>query len=627
MLLRSMRKGFFSAIFLGILVLGGVGLVLTDWNGMFRGGNVSTDVAKIEGNPIKLTEFDRLVRRVLQSQNIPADKAYQLGLIDNILQSELLKRALILAANESGIAVEDQHVAKRIQAMIAPLTEEGITAKEALSRFLQMQGMSEQELVVALRSDMETTILRQTVGGNVYTPKLLATTVAAYKGETRTVEFIELKDESVISVKTPNEEDLSAYYNEVKDQYMIPEARELTVAVLPLADIQKSVEVTDEEIKSYYEENKESFRVAETRTVEQAILSDESQAKKVLSAIQKGQSLKKATEKVTGKTSAYTGETSFQKEGLMKEIADPVFAAKEGDALSPIETPVGWQVLVLKKITPEEIPPFEKTSAKIKEELLQNKSGDIVYGKVSEIEDRVAGGEQLEDIAKEYGLALTKVGAADQTAKTISGMTELKPADVKKLLASAFSTPEGETSPMSDISGNRMASVRVDKITAAQSKDMKDVKDDLTKRWTEDRKKQANMESAMKLVDLLDSKKTALEKIAAENKTAVVKKSFSRSEGAPKDMDQGAAARFLAADKDSFLMTPVTGGVVIGRVTDIKIPNKTDDKAIKEEAESLAEEQQQENMMSFASYLQNRYSVVTNPSLLQRYYGSTEQDN
>ena len=49
MLLRSMRKGFFSALFLGLLVAGAAGLMLSDWNGFFRNGVTTTDVAKVDG--------------------------------------------------------------------------------------------------------------------------------------------------------------------------------------------------------------------------------------------------------------------------------------------------------------------------------------------------------------------------------------------------------------------------------------------------------------------------------------------------------------------------------------------------------------------------------------------------
>lgn len=82
MLLRSMRNGFLSAIFLGLLVMGAMGLILSDWNGMFRGGVTATDVAVVDGEPIKIQDFHNRLSNALRSRNIDPKDAYQLGLVD-----------------------------------------------------------------------------------------------------------------------------------------------------------------------------------------------------------------------------------------------------------------------------------------------------------------------------------------------------------------------------------------------------------------------------------------------------------------------------------------------------------------------------------------------------------------
>lgn len=122
MILRSMRSGFFSKAFLGLLVLGGASLVFTDWNGMFRGGGINkTDVAKIDGTPIKISEFSNRVNHVIRNQQIDAATAYKVGLIDNILSSEIYDIQMKKNALDLGIRVEDRIVAEQIKQLIAPL--------------------------------------------------------------------------------------------------------------------------------------------------------------------------------------------------------------------------------------------------------------------------------------------------------------------------------------------------------------------------------------------------------------------------------------------------------------------------------------------------------------------------
>ena len=189
MLLRSMRSGFFSTIFLGLLVMGGVSLVFTDWNGMFKGGGNKTDVAKIDGTPIKISEFNSRVNSILRSQKIDPATAYQMGLIDNILSNEIYDILIKKNAAELGIQVEDRIIAEQIKEMIAPLKKDGVDDKAALKQFLEMQGMSEKQLTTALRDELTSKILKSTISSSVYIPKALTEDVIAYKNETRNVDI------------------------------------------------------------------------------------------------------------------------------------------------------------------------------------------------------------------------------------------------------------------------------------------------------------------------------------------------------------------------------------------------------------------------------------------------------
>ena len=189
MLLRTMRKGFLSAIFLGLLVLGAVGLVFSDWTGSFKGGTGSTNVAEIDGTPIKIAEFNNRVSRVLRDQQIPPAAAYQMGLINNILNGEIFEILIKKDAAKLGIKVEDRIVAGQIKALITPYKSDKVSDKDALKKFLEMQGMSEKQLVAALRDDLTTKILKATIATSSYTPDALMSNLQAYKGINKNIEF------------------------------------------------------------------------------------------------------------------------------------------------------------------------------------------------------------------------------------------------------------------------------------------------------------------------------------------------------------------------------------------------------------------------------------------------------
>ncbi len=222
MLLRSMRNGFLSALFMGLLVLGGISLIFTDWNGMFHGGVDKTDVAKVDGTPIKIAEFNSRVNRILHQQQINQSAAYQMGLIDNILRQEIFEILLKKDAAALGIRIQDRIIADQIRDLISPLKKNGVTDKEALKQFLEMQGMSEGQLTSALRDDLTSKILKATITSGAYIPKAMVDNILAYQNETRSVDVAFYPNASVSITDKPTDADLEKYYQGIQSILWCP---------------------------------------------------------------------------------------------------------------------------------------------------------------------------------------------------------------------------------------------------------------------------------------------------------------------------------------------------------------------------------------------------------------------
>ena len=621
MILRHMRKGIFSAMFLGLLVMGGVGLVLTDWNGMFRGGITNTDLAVIDGEPLKIAEFDQSVRRVLRAQNMNPAQAYEQGLLSSFLQSEILNRLFIRESSRLGLAVDDKFVAKKIQNLITPFTGEGESPKEALARFLQMQGMSEAGLVAKLRSEISTSLLKTTLVQSSYIPSQLAQDIQKFKNEERTVETVFLANASLPAPKTPDDESLKTYYETISSQYIIPETRSATIALLDPKGLLGGVEVSDAEIKAAYEEAIESYKLSEQRILDQAVLSSESQAKTVVEKAKTGSDLESAVKSATGNTKAYSGKSSFQKDGLMKEISEPVFAAKSGDVVGPIQTPLGWHVLLVKEITPESTQPLEKVSDQIRKDLMQNKSSEQVYALTSQIEDRLAGGEGLESLAKEYKLTLISVPSFRKDSKNIPSLKPLASSE-EAIINSAFITPQGETSGLNDLQDGRLYTLRTDNVTPEKIKDFKDVRSEILERWTREERAKANLAQVQTFVEDLNAGKIKLEKISAGTPKGPVTSKISRSKEPPKTLSEDAYRRFLSTNAEEYAFAVSADGITIGRVTSIKLGEaSSEDKALSATKDGLLADLKQDNLVTYMESLQNKYKVKINESLLKRAYG------
>ena len=157
---ESSFAGLFKFVFLGLMVMAVGGLVLMDVGGFFRGTMSSNTVVKGGGVNIGIMEFDRTLRRALSSQGIPPAEAMKLGLVEQILNSEIQNRLFTSQARSFGLEVSDGSVKRQISKLAEPLAAGGATKKEALQQILRTQGISESEFVGSIRQEMANTLLR-----------------------------------------------------------------------------------------------------------------------------------------------------------------------------------------------------------------------------------------------------------------------------------------------------------------------------------------------------------------------------------------------------------------------------------------------------------------------------------
>ncbi|OIN86432.1 MAG: hypothetical protein AUJ12_05650 [Alphaproteobacteria bacterium CG1_02_46_17] len=630
MILRSMRNGFFSAIFLGLLVIGGFSLVLTDWNGMFRGGgNTKTDVATVNGSPIKISEFNNIAERILRNQNIELNKAYEMGAIDNILQSEILARILALAAKDFGIQVEDKIVAKQVQSLVSPLITEQTNAKQALQQFLQMQGLTEKTLVTMLRGEIETELLKTTIASANYVPQTLEQDISAFKGTTRDLKFVELKNSDIKLDKDADDKMLEDYYEGIKTQYMIPEKRNVTIAILDVSSILKDTKLSDEEIKDFYDAHQEDFQVEEKRILDQAIITNEADAQTILEQAQKSGDLETAVKDVTGNVKAFARDISFAQKDLDGEMATQIFEAKKGAIIGPLKSALGYHVIKIADITPEHIKPLAELKDQISQQLTEEKSGDEIYKLTSEFEDLLAAGEDYAALKGEYNLQIIPVENLKSSDKDFQTDAKLDENQKANILNKTFQMNEGEPSSLLDLTATSFYSTKVDRVTPATPKPFDQIKSLIAKRWKDENQARQNLIKAQDLTEALNAGTTTIEKTGYKIQTinALSRDALQKKVELPASIkDARIIGRFMDAKEGKYIMSiPMdANSILVGATSNTKL-GKSDAGLQEQQAKALKSDLSTSNLMLFISNLEKKYPVEINNDLLQRVYGKTQE--
>jgi hypothetical protein len=142
--------------------------------------------------------------------------------------------------------------------------------------------------------------------------------------------------------------------------------------------------------------------------------------------------------------------------------------------------------------------------------------------------------------------------------------------------------------------------------------------------WVHDQQESRNSFKAKDIVKQLQDGETDLASVAKKNKLKIQSREAIKRNG---DIDgaltASAVKSFFETFEGGFIMAPVRNGFIVGKVTDVKIPdvNEITEKElapITQKAVSLA---QNEFINIYLGHLQTQYGVTVNDRLLMSMYG------
>ena len=633
-MLKSLRDGakggVLKFVLFGFMAMAVGGLVLSDVGGFFRGGISTNLVAKGKNIEISTVAFDRTARRILSRQGISPQEAYRLGMINQILNGEIQTAILTREAQKLGLNVSDESVKAQIAQLAEPLAKEGISKSDAVKQVLRSQGISEGEFVSAIRQEMSNTLFREALLSGAKTMSDdQARDLYQFQNEARNFEGFILTNKSIKDITKPTDIQLQKYYDANKLNYLIAERRDITIATLKKEMLEDKVEISENELRDAYEYALDTYQKPEQRKLQQAILSTQSDAADVLTRVKKGSTLKKAIKDVTGKNSAYLGENNFSENGLLEDIASPVFEAEKGAVIGPIQTALGFHVLVLKEIIAPETESFDKVKKALRDDMLQDRLLNDLVEAANNLDDQLAGGAPLEEVVKEMGLTTESIKGFNQSGYSTKNKDVFAgyQGDKVQILETAFDYEQGEISPVMELEDGRFITVRVDSVAERSYTPFEKVKSALSKQWIEEQRALTNRARTEDLFAKIQSG-TSLKDAAKESGVTIKKFSKLKRDKAPKSPFTIPALRqIFDAPESTALKFRNPEGFVIGQVTGITLPDtKNADKAIQVLKDQASESLPQEIMAQYINTMAQKYKVKVNDRVLKIVYGDTEQN-
>ncbi|HEX4079512.1 MAG TPA: peptidyl-prolyl cis-trans isomerase [Rhizomicrobium sp.] len=482
--MRTVAKSRVASVFLGLLALSFGVWGIAD---IFR-GNTDTSIATIGSEKIDPDTFQRDYRNFLRGQSTEAgheitpEEARAKGLDHQALETTLSRDAIDQLVVSYGLRATDAQVSSAIRAVSAFRGPLGSFDHETFLYRIENAGFTENSFVDVERHDIARDQLLVAVHAGFALPPGYTRLLFDYADQQRAAEYVAVPRSAAGTPPQPSDAELVAYIHSHAVQFSTPEYRDVTYAVAGPQDVMSQVHVTDAELQQQYELQKDQYQVPEKRDVEQITFPDAASAKASRAKIDAGTSFDTLAQQRGLKTADVSLGAVVQAD-LGKERGTATFALPVGGVTQPIKSTFGWVMLHVTKITPG----VSKSFADVKDSLRKDVMTELATAKLTDVsnafDDASAGGATLAAAATRAGMRVVHIPAVDRNGLTPEGTKAALPAtpDFRAQLQKSDVGEEGDPFPSAD--GNVYV-IKVNGVTPPKLKPLDAVRAPAVAAWT-----------------------------------------------------------------------------------------------------------------------------------------------
>jgi peptidyl-prolyl cis-trans isomerase D len=586
-------------------------------------------VARVGGEPIELTEAQNAARREtqrLQRQLGPRfepNDQFRNAVARQAVDSLIAARAQSQEARRLGVAVSTEAVRAYTFAIPSFQGADGRFNPLILNQFLRQNDLTETDFTRLVVADLERQQVVGAVRAGARAPETLTRQLLAYAGERRVAEVAEFPLLSAPEVPDPTEAQLTRFHENNPVQFSAPEYREVALAMLSAETLLPRVTVTDAEIDAGLEAQRERSGTPERRTIEQALVNSKETAEAIRAAWAGGADLAtiRTQAEAAGGTALEMGQIS-RGEMPVETIANAVFALPQGGVTDPIQSPFGWHVMKVTAIQTAAEKPIEELRAETRQALAQEKAADLSFEEANKLEDALAGGATVEEVAQRFGLTPLRV-TIDRNGNGQDGQrVELPggPAARAAVLEAIFANPAGGGPRVAEAGGGFLA-LDVPNAIPATLRPFASVENEVRRAWMLDARRRAQEERAAALLAAAQGGKDFAE-AAREAGAEPVRMGPSLRD--PQQATPGGIPRELlpglfAAKLGEVTMAQTSDGFAVARLAEIIPADVAADAAGLARVKTEVEQSMQDDLEAqFAAALRARADVTINQSMMDQ---------
>lgn len=441
------RRWLSSWIFLGVLALVLVAFIVTgvDTNfGGAAGGGGGSAVARAGDTKITAGELVQRAQNQFEAarreQPGLEQKAFLAGGgFENIAEALIGARALEDWGREQGFAIGKRLVDAQLAGMPAFRGVTGQFDAAAMRAALAQARISEKQLRADIASDLLRNQILTPIAAAAPASAALARPYAAVLLEQRIGQVAIIPFAALADPRQPSDAEIAAAYKANIAAYTRPEARVLRYALFGPAQVAGQAIPAEGDIATYYRENIASYAAKESRTLTQVITPSETLARSITAAARAGTPLKAAAAKSGLEATTLPDQSRADYARTASDaIAAQAFSAAKGDVVGPLKGAFGWYVVRIDALTARPARSLDQVRPEIVATLTRQRGDEALSQLAGRIEDAIADGASLAEVAASNKLAVVETPPILSTGQAIDQPAWKAPPELAALLKTGF---------------------------------------------------------------------------------------------------------------------------------------------------------------------------------------------
>ena len=414
--LRTKGKSTVVWLLMGLLLLGLGGFGISYFSVGSAGAMGAVGSAEID-----CRDYVRGVRSDMQGfamqtgQVLTPDQARAIGIPQQVQGRLFAAAALEAEARRIGLSVGDEIVLRDITTAPGFQTAGGQFDAAVYQDVLRREGLTPARFEEDMRMDAARLLLQGAVVGGVTAPQTLRDTTARWILERRDFSWDELTaDDLAAPIAAPAEETLVAWHQANAAQFTAPERRRITYAWLTPDMLESTVQLDESALRELYQSRIDEFQQPERRMVERLVYSSQAEAEAAKARLDAGEvSFEQlAAERGLTLTDIDLGERS---ENELGAAGAAVFALDQPGVVGPLPTDLGPALFSMNAILDPVDVSFEQAMPELRGEAAADRARRVIEEQAHALEDLLAGGASLEDLAAETDMELGEIEFSAET--------------------------------------------------------------------------------------------------------------------------------------------------------------------------------------------------------------------